>query len=61
MEQSGARYVPTYPTDRRYPPLISIDHVLTRGPVVATRVDTVELAGTDHLALLATLVVAPAT
>jgi endonuclease/exonuclease/phosphatase (EEP) superfamily protein YafD len=60
VEQAGAGYLPTYPVGRRYPPLISIDHVLTRGPIVATAVDTVELSGTDHLALVATLVVAGA-
>ena len=47
------------PVGRRYPPLISIDHVLTRGPITATAVGTLELRGTDHLAVLATLVIAP--
>lgn len=60
VEQAGAGYVPTYPVGRRFPPLISIDHILTRGPITATDVETQELPGTDHRALLATLVVAPA-
>jgi len=59
VEQSGSGHVPTFPVGRRYPPLISIDHALTRGPIVATRVDTAELGGTDHLALLAELSIAP--
>ncbi len=57
VEQSGAGYVPTYPVGRRFPPLISIDHVLTRGPIVATDVDTAELPGTDHLTLVVELVI----
>ena len=59
VDQSGSGYVPTFPVGRRYPPLISIDHVLTRGPITATSVDTLELRGTDHLAVVATLVIAP--
>ncbi|MGH9271923.1 MAG: endonuclease/exonuclease/phosphatase family protein, partial [Ilumatobacteraceae bacterium] len=57
VEQAGAGYVPTYPVGRRFPPLISIDHILTRGRITATDVETQELPGTDHRALLATLVV----
>ena len=59
VEQSGSGFVPTFPVGRRYPPLISIDHVLSRGPITASAVDTLELRGTDHLAVLATLVIAP--
>jgi endonuclease/exonuclease/phosphatase (EEP) superfamily protein YafD len=59
VEQSGAGYVPTYPVGRRYPPLISIDHVLTRGAIVATEASAVDLAGSDHRGLLATVVVGP--
>lgn len=52
--ESGAGYTRTYPSDRWYPPLIGIDHVLTRG-AVATRADTVDLPGSDHRGLLVQL------
>lgn len=52
--QAGAGILPTYPADRAFPPLISIDHVLTRG-AVATSAGTVEIPGSDHRALLATV------
>jgi endonuclease/exonuclease/phosphatase (EEP) superfamily protein YafD len=54
-EQSGAGYLPTYPNDRWYGPLIGIDHVLVRG-MRAGSVDTYGLPGSDHRALLARLV-----
>ena len=51
-EQSGAGYLPTYPNDRWYGPLIGIDHVLLRGPVRAADARTLEVPGSDHRALL---------
>jgi len=45
---------PTYPAFRLLPPLITIDHVLTRG-LRATRVSTARISGSDHLAVIATL------
>ncbi len=55
-EESGAGYLPTYPSDRWFGPLIGIDHVLTRGSAVAASADTLELPGSDHRALLVNLV-----
>lgn len=53
-EQSGAGFTPTFPADSRVPPLIGIDHILTRnGSASAMR--TVRIPGTDHLAVVATV------
>jgi endonuclease/exonuclease/phosphatase (EEP) superfamily protein YafD len=57
VDQSGAGYTPTYPADRWFGPLIGIDHVLTRNGPVATDVHSVEIPGTDHRALVATIAV----
>jgi endonuclease/exonuclease/phosphatase (EEP) superfamily protein YafD len=51
-EATGAGYLPTYPTDRWYGPLIGIDHVLTRGAASPISAATMELPGSDHRALL---------
>jgi endonuclease/exonuclease/phosphatase (EEP) superfamily protein YafD len=59
-DQAGAGMTRTYPSDKWYPPLIAIDHVLCRGAAVATDVQTIQIAGTDHRALLATVAVARA-
>lgn len=58
VEQSGSGFAPTFPADAWYPPLISIDHVLTRR-AVASSVRTLTVAGTDHR-LVAVRVVVPA-
>jgi endonuclease/exonuclease/phosphatase (EEP) superfamily protein YafD len=50
-QQAGAGFTPTWPTDRWYPPLITIDHVLTRN-AVARSLDSVEIPGSDHRALV---------
>lgn len=47
-EESGAGVVRTYPANRRYPPIIGIDHVLTRNGS-ADGVYTVRVPGSDHL------------
>ncbi|WP_461165997.1 endonuclease/exonuclease/phosphatase family protein [Tsukamurella serpentis] len=49
---AGAGWLPTYPTDKAYPPLVGIDHVLLRG-LSASSVSTHEIRGADHLALAA--------
>jgi endonuclease/exonuclease/phosphatase family metal-dependent hydrolase len=55
-EQAGAGITATYPAKGWVPPLLAIDHVLTqRCP--ATSVDAVDVPGSDHRGLLATLVV----
>ena len=51
-EQAGAGRVLTYPSNRRFPPLIGIDHVLTRN-ATATSLTNADIARTDHRALLA--------
>ncbi len=50
----GAGIVPTYPTDKSYPPLVGIDHVLVRG-VGATSRAVVDIAGSDHRGLVVDL------
>lgn len=53
-EASGAGLLRTYPADRFFPPLIGIDHVLTRN-LTAQSVHTVALTGSDHRGLLVDL------
>ncbi len=54
VEQSGSGFAPTFPSNRIFPPLITIDHVLTRN-AAAESVRTIEVPGSDHRALLATI------
>ena len=51
----GDGWVPTWPADRRFPPLIGIDHVLARGALSVGETATVRVGGTDHLGVLATV------
>ena len=55
-DQAGAGYLPTYPADRWWGPLIGIDHVLMRGGAVATSAKTFSLRRSDHRALLVRVV-----
>jgi endonuclease/exonuclease/phosphatase (EEP) superfamily protein YafD len=56
-EEAGAGITATYPANGWVPPLLAIDHVLTqRCP--ATSVEVVDVPGSDHRGLLATLAVA---
>jgi endonuclease/exonuclease/phosphatase (EEP) superfamily protein YafD len=55
-EQAGDGRRLTYPANRRIPSFMGIDHVLTRD-CTATTTDTLELPGTDHRALFATVMV----
>jgi endonuclease/exonuclease/phosphatase (EEP) superfamily protein YafD len=57
-EQSGAGIQPTFPTDTRLPPLVAIDHILTRG-CAATSLHTLALPGSDHRGLVASVTVPP--
>jgi len=50
-EQAGAGRVFTYPSNRRFPPLIGIDHILTRN-AIASSLTNVDIARTDHRALI---------
>ncbi|ORB55105.1 endonuclease [Mycolicibacterium rhodesiae] len=54
VEQSGSGFAPTFPSNRKIPPLITIDHVLTRN-AAAESVRTIAVPGSDHRALLATI------
>jgi len=56
-EQAGSGYLPTYPTNGRLGnrPVVGIDHVIVRG-FVATSVRTHFISGSDHRAVVATLV-----
>lgn len=56
VRQIGAGFAPTFSPNRFIPPLITIDHVLTRN-ATATAIHTVSIPGTDHRALLATVAV----
>lgn len=58
-EQSGTGRDLTYPANRRIPPLMGIDHFITRN-CTAIATHTVDIAGTDHRALVTTVVLAPA-
>ncbi|MEV0684846.1 endonuclease/exonuclease/phosphatase family protein [Nocardia sp. NPDC050378] len=53
--QAGAGHLVTYPTDKSIPPLVGIDHFLLAG-AQATDVETVDLPGADHRALVARIV-----
>ena len=55
-DQAGAGPLPTYPTDRAVPPLLGLDHVLTRH-ATATSAGTSELPRSDHRALDVHLVI----
>ncbi|MCV7177479.1 endonuclease/exonuclease/phosphatase family protein [Mycolicibacterium sphagni] len=54
VEQSGSGFAPTFPSNRRFPPVITIDHVLTRNSAAAS-LRTIEVPGSDHRALLVTV------
>ncbi|MEU4433503.1 endonuclease/exonuclease/phosphatase family protein [Nocardia rhamnosiphila] len=51
-EQAGAGHLVTYPTDKWWPPVVGIDHIVL-AEAHATAVDTVGLPGADHRALVA--------
>lgn len=50
--QTGSGYAPTFPSNASVPPVITIDHVLTRN-AAATSVRTITVAGSDHRAVFA--------
>ncbi|TWS19624.1 endonuclease/exonuclease/phosphatase family protein [Tsukamurella asaccharolytica] len=49
---AGAGWLPTYPTDKTYPPVVAIDRVLLRG-LGAASVTGHDVPGADHRAVLA--------
>ena len=54
VEQVGAGFAPTFPSDAWYPPLITIDHVLTQRATAASA-RTADIEGSDHRAVLVTV------
>ncbi|MGV0646399.1 endonuclease/exonuclease/phosphatase family protein [Mycolicibacterium sp. XJ2546] len=54
VEQTGAGLAPTFPSNKWFPPVLVIDHVLTRN-AAASSIRTVTIPGSDHRALLATI------
>jgi endonuclease/exonuclease/phosphatase (EEP) superfamily protein YafD len=61
-DQAGAGFLPTFPEGSRLPPVVAIDHVLTRDAnLVATSAQTVTIDGTDHRALVVTYAATRAT
>ena len=52
--QTGSGFAPTFPSDTWFPPVITIDHILTRN-AAATAVRTVDIDGSDHRGLLASV------
>lgn len=53
-QHSGAGLLPTFPADRRWPPLVGIDHILTLNATTSD-VRTERVPGSDHLGLRATV------
>jgi endonuclease/exonuclease/phosphatase (EEP) superfamily protein YafD len=54
VQQTGAGFAPTFPSRTWHPPLIAIDHVLTR-QAAATSIRTIYVRGSDHRSPLATV------
>ncbi len=50
---AGAGWLPTYPADRGFPPLLPIDHILLNDRLTASSVSAFTVAGTDHRGLRA--------
>ncbi|MEV4179047.1 endonuclease/exonuclease/phosphatase family protein [Nonomuraea sp. NPDC049709] len=56
-DQVGAGLIPTWPANKRVPPIITIDHVLVDQRVGVREVSVRDVPGTDHRAVLAELTV----
>lgn len=54
VQQTGSGFAPTFPSRSWHPPLLTIDHIITRNAAAQT-VKTVYIPGSDHRALLATI------
>ena len=52
---AGAGWLPTYPANRRLPPLLPIDDVLVNERLTATAVTAATVARTDHRGLLVSI------
>lgn len=55
---AGAGWLPTYPADQSYPPVVPIDHILVNNRLTATQIRTFRVTGSDHLGLVATIAAA---
>lgn len=55
VSAGGDGWVPTWPADAPYPPILGIDHILARGAVRVGETTTVRVDRTDHLGLQATV------
>lgn len=51
-DRLGTGLVPTYPTDKGYPAIVGIDHILTRG-ADPTSLERIDIPGSDHHGLVA--------
>lgn len=56
VNQTGAGFMPTYSPHPWIPPVLAIDHVLTRNSAVQS-IHSVDVPGSDHRALLATVAI----
>ena len=54
-EQARAGWQPTFPADRRYPPLVAIDHVLLSPSLTASEVSAFSVKYGAHRGLIARL------
>ncbi len=54
-ERAGAGLRPTWPSNRRFPPLVTIDHVLIEDRCAVGEVHVETIPGTDHRAVIAEL------
>jgi endonuclease/exonuclease/phosphatase (EEP) superfamily protein YafD len=54
-DATGKGLVATWPTNRRFPPVITIDHVLADPRSRAESFDAYKMAGSDHRAVVVTL------
>jgi len=52
---TGAGWMPTYPANRSFPPLLPIDHVLVSPRLTVTSIRSFAVTGSDHRGLLATI------
>lgn len=56
VQQAGSGFAPTFPAGGPFPPLVTIDHVLTRNATAAS-LRTVTMPGSDHRAVLASVLI----
>lgn len=54
-EHLGSGIVATYPANRRFPPVLALDRVMTRGGPMPTSFRRVELPGSDHDGVIASV------